>query len=105
MKLNLLTSTVEALQQAFDAVEHPGFFEQSVNYGGEYGIWHAWDRLTQPGVYESDFSIATIYGDGGFNRYFVYAYGSVLFSRDHATPSDIRRAGRAGFAMFEAIRS
>lgn len=43
---------------------------------------------------------ATIYGDGGWNRWPVDPYtGEVWFSRHHARPLDIPRAEAAGFRV------
>ncbi|MEK7644715.1 MAG: hypothetical protein AAB391_00110 [Patescibacteria group bacterium] len=44
-------------------------------------------------------SLFTIYGAHGFNRYFVYSDGSVLFSAGHASKKDTERASRLGFGI------
>ena len=43
---------------------------------------------------------ATIYGDGGWNRWHVDAYsGEIRFSRHHARATDIPKAEAAGFRV------
>lgn len=41
----------------------------------------------------------TVYGDGGLNRWYVHADGSVTFSRFHAMPSGLLRAEEKGFLI------
>lgn len=47
----------------------------------------------------ADTSLFTIYGSGGFNRYFVYTDGSVKFSAGHGSKKDGERASRLGFKI------
>jgi hypothetical protein len=43
---------------------------------------------------------ATIYGCGGWNRYYVnMATGDVTFSEHHATPANVLKAVGLGFAL------
>jgi hypothetical protein len=102
MKVNLLEMLEADLQQAFDTVEGTGFFCRSAApQDSEYTIWNAWDVLTREAGPKADmeFSVATIYGDGGWNRYYVYRDGSVKFSKGHADGMSIERARVAGFEM------
>lgn len=39
----------------------------------------------------------TVYGDGGWDRWFVHADGAVRFSESHASPQGLQRAKEKGF--------
>lgn len=41
-----------------------------------------------------------IYGDGGYNRYYVRGNGEVVLSYKHASSRSLDDAARAGFAIF-----
>src|SRR5512143_1299721 len=41
----------------------------------------------------------TVYGDGGIDRWYVYANGSVSFSRFHSSPPTLLRAQEKGFSI------
>ena len=42
---------------------------------------------------------AAIYGLGGWNRYFVYSDGEIVFSKSHSVPKGIEKAAQAGFNL------
>ena len=46
-----------------------------------------------------DFMINSIYGGGGWNRWFVRANGEVVLSRHHASSESIARAKELGFEV------
>lgn len=48
---------------------------------------------------DSGHVVATIYGYGGYNRYFVYGDGQVKFSERHAMTDDVIRATEEGFSV------
>lgn len=104
--LNLLTTPREVLRMAFDAVEYEGFFEKGpfgINSTGREsigGILQNRERLAKdweigsPDLDSEDLAyfnrmhMGTIYGDGGFNRYFVYGNGRIVFSEGHSRDDD-----------------
>ena len=44
--------------------------------------------------------VATIYGQGGWHRYYIKGNGGVGFSRGHAMDEGIQSAQKAGFSLF-----
>ena len=104
--INLLTTPIAQQREAFDSIEFEGFFEWSSNQDkSEYSVFGAYDVLTNPdriGVpYDENccYACSVIYGDGGWNRYYVYEDGTVRFSAAHATPKDVSVAGYNNFAI------
>lgn len=91
VSLNLLTNQQETLK-AFEAMEGSHVSRLT----GDYSINGAIEWLnSQPeeGKY-------VVYGDGGFNRYFVYANGHIRFSSGHAmypSKQTIQKAKDLGF--------
>lgn len=104
--MNLMTMSEIRLRAAFDCVEYRGFYDWSIKngqvFGSEYSIWHAFEVLTEPRDEPRDphMAIATIYGEGGFNRYFVYPDGKVMFSERHGFERDLHTAQMVGFSVF-----
>jgi hypothetical protein len=41
--------------------------------------------------------VATIYGQGGWHRYYILGNGDVVFSRNHAMEEDLEKVEKAGF--------
>jgi hypothetical protein len=99
--MNLFTTSEDALRAAFDYVERPGFFDRSMVENSEYSIQYAIERVTDPILTTGAWCVSTVYGDGGWNRYFVYRDGTIMFSRSHAERGCISRAVTAGFAIFD----
>jgi hypothetical protein len=113
----LLNLTHEELRRAFDAVEYPGFFDKGpfgINSNSNQsisGVLKNKKRISKD--YESeknsfsceelrelcDMNVGTIYGNGGFNRYFVYFDGRIVFSEYHAI--DEKATCKAFLAGFE----
>jgi len=44
--------------------------------------------------------IQSIYGNGGWNRYFVMSNGTVEFSKMHGSAEDVKKAQEVGFELF-----
>lgn len=52
------------------------------------------------GQFDSRHPVAEIYGNGGWNRYFVYPNGDVYYSSGHATmPGQLQKAKSIGFMI------
>lgn len=110
--------------EMFSAMEGPGTTEHSMqNVESHYSIAAALKALVRStdrlknlvdgmdesdeddvdwtiGQFESRFPIAEIYGNGGWNRYFVYPNGDVYFSAGHATmPGTLEKAKSLGFPI------
>jgi|15BtaG_2_1085339.scaffolds.fasta_scaffold01248_7 hypothetical protein len=71
-----------------------------------YGISHCCAGQTNPvcplhvqQLWELDQIPYVIYGDGGWNRYYVGDDGEVWFSSQHATVPDIMKARGLGFLI------
>lgn len=84
--LNLLTTHGDELREAFDAIEHPGFFDESLKDEESHtSIGRAFlelQRLMEGNILSEEnqkhYSF-TIYGDGGEHRYNVRFDGTIEF--------------------------
>jgi len=95
---NLLTSPFASLKKLFDTLEYPGFFDWSNNeITTRHSIFAAREnfrRLQKECTLENhpkDISVATIYGVGGGNRYFVYKDGEIRFSAGHCHEDRVKK--------------
>jgi len=119
--LNLFTSSEDDLRTAFDLMEFNGFFDQSLNKDNysikqaketaermsqsveEERIWakendEDWIEVRDNNLNET--VPGSIYGMGGWNRYFIRRNGNVLFSSIHANQKqDIQNAKDLGFEI------
>jgi len=114
-----ITDSVEDLRLAFDAVEGEGYFDrQEAQPGSNLSLaqdaWDSWivklnDLIIndpEEATYEVENSSmspirnGTIYGSGGWHRYFVTKNGDIVFSAGHATEEGIARAMAAGFRIW-----
>jgi hypothetical protein len=102
----------EKLQEVFDSVEGKGFFEFCKRFAHnplgprkDYTLWGAREWLKDvEGTSEEDVSSCScyqIYGQGGWNRYFVRKDGSIEFSVSHGTKEAAEKAKAVGFKLFE----
>ena len=108
-EINLLTTSQEDLETAFDLMEFEGFFEKDMNPNEHTypdSVKHAYDWLLHKGHYsdyeddEEMMGSVTVYGSGGGNRYYVRPDGRVDFSVQHAIDSKSRDAKSLGFNLF-----
>ena len=119
--LNLLISSENDLRTAFDLMEFDGFFDYSINKD-EYSIGGSikmierdkenrikekqWaEENKEEWIEEEDdpneILVGSIYGSGGWNRYFIKRNGNILFSSGHASnKQDIQNAKDLGFEIF-----
>ena len=89
--LNLLTTPNSKLRAAFGFLEmQPHFWDWSLEEKNEWSVWGAFQRFEQLMDHDrldgiDDDSVYTIYGAGGYHRYFVYPDGSIIFSKMHCS--------------------
>lgn len=69
--------------------------EEPERFNLNYTVWGSLERWNEREEWNESFG--TIYGDGGWNRYFVRKDGHVAFSRYHTSSTGIERATKAGF--------
>ena len=104
--LNLFETSHSVLKEAFDSLEFPGFFEDSLNRDSQNSIkavFKAFERFIDEDALE-EWSLSSnvgpaIYGNGGFNRYFVYSDGTIRFSAGHASNEVRNLASELGFKV------
>jgi len=89
-----------AAKAAFDSVEGEGFFDRSLEYGGQDSIKGVMAYLAEGGEHYSNLCI---YGAGGFNRYFVREDGTIVFSERHAHSGHTAKAVAAGFGLLDNL--
>ena len=93
LPLNLLTNYEETVQ-AIAEIEGNGWRKMSEESPGEYslgGILHHLKTSEWEGAY-------TLYGNGGWNRYYVSPDGTVRFSKAHGK-KDAEHARELGFEI------
>ena len=104
-----LRTNFEATKEAMAYVEQGGWLR------GENRVAEHWDEASDGERFTSvegarrwlknidpnEDAKYNVYGDGGMNRWYIRADGSVLFSRSHATESGLRRAQEKGFPTIE----
>lgn len=101
--INLLTNEEAALQAIAD-MEGEDFVIYNLCYQEQspYSIPRAIRVLAEnnPGhirSFDAVVTVSEIYGNGGFNRYFVRKNGDVLFSVPHSNRKSREKAERLGF--------
>jgi|GEM_PF-4913746 len=105
---NLLTN-FEDTQRAIGLIEGEGWLMEEQRYkenpGTSYSTYTAIkglkDNLLANREIPDGIPLFTVYGSGGYNRYFVYQDGSVKFSGGHSTPTGIEKAKRLGFVVLD----
>ena len=101
MAWNLRTDSREAIIDALCAVEGQHFralCERASNYSLA-GAYRVLDKIDESSDWTDDNCFMTIYGDGGWNRYFVYGSGEIVFSIGHSNSYGCSKALTAGFRV------
>ena len=105
--INLFNTDAHTLKQVFDAMAGQGFYDYSINDDGYYSIggFYKWveqlmDDYGEEGMDEEDmrFTNFTVYGNGGWHRYFVNVRGDVDYSLHHGR-GDADKAASFGFKV------
>ena len=95
--LNLKTNP-EAVFAAYRVLEH-----QEMNEAQGWDEWLHYLELEKEGIpdwMKEDMGIvATIYGQGGWNRYHVLDDGAITFSAMHSNKEGIEKAKEVGFLI------
>lgn len=101
---NLLTDFDGTVLAMCEVESNPfAFLEQSFLEFNRYNALAAKKWLDGLDIWaiEDPYCNTTIYGLGGWNRWFVYGTGEVKFSRRHAeSEASVRKAEELGFEIF-----
>ena len=113
----MITTPKDELRRAFDFVEGQGYFDrlQPGHFELALNAWlrwvEKWKRLViedpeeaaweASDIEKSAVRDAIIYGEYGWNRYFVVKSGEIVFSKSHAAPGTVEKAIEAGFRIWE----
>jgi hypothetical protein len=89
---------IEEFKKIFGEIEGEDHLDYSCNKDNGYSIKSVMKSLEEMRS-DDKFPIGTIYGRGGWNRYFVYSNGEIVFSAYHANEKDIEKAKSLGIKV------
>ncbi len=102
-----LRTNFEATKEAMAYVEQGGWLRSENNIAQQWEETSEGERHHSmegarrwlQNVNPTEDAWTTVYGDGGWNRWYIHADGKVRFSESHASPQGLERAKEKGFRI------